>query len=82
MTTLNRRLKRVVPGPTKRHVVILNPAGEHGPATIEVREAGRRTGHSVTVGGLYTMLAIRAADAKLASRRPRRGSLLRKAGAR
>jgi len=79
MTTLTRRLRRVVPGARNDYVLVLHPETERA-AMVEVRLKGRRSGHMITIGGLYVMLAARAADQRKADRR--RDSLLRKAGAR
>lgn len=65
MTGLNRKVRRAAGD----YVVILHP-GQF--PTIEVREKGRRAGFSVTVGGLHTMLAMRAADIRTQGRAARR----------
>ena len=65
MTALNRRVRRAAAG----YVVILHPGAT---PLVEIREAGRRKGFSVTLASLYTILATREADRVRAEKRARR----------
>jgi len=69
MTGLNKTVRRKVTTGHRALVVILHPGAE---PRIEVREKRKRKGLSITVEGLYYMLAMRAAS--VASKRGRRGS--------
>jgi len=66
MTLLERRVRRVVLSDRRNLVVTLLPGAV---PMLELREKGRRSGYTVTLAGLFTMLAVRAADQKRAARR-------------
>jgi hypothetical protein len=69
VTKLMRTVKRTVAARPRPLVVILHPPiGDH-PALIELREAGRRTGYTITLGALFTILAQREADRGRPARR-------------
>ena len=66
MTTLARRVRRVIPlvrdyGHARPLVVLLHPPVGDGPAEIEVRELGRRKGPRISIARLFTMLHRQAA---------------------
>mgnify|MGYP001574857373 CR=1 FL=1 len=62
MTTLARRVRRVVPHASARPLVILlHPPTGDGPAELEIRELGRRKGPRISIARLYTMLHRQAA---------------------
>ncbi len=72
MTKLTRPVKRAVEAGSRELIVVLTPGGGQRPALVEVREKGRRAGYAITVGSLFVMLAMRAADPKRAARKMRR----------
>lgn len=79
MTPLARRVRRKVDAPRRPLVVTLTP--DPLGAFLELREAGRRAGFSITLAGLYVLLAKRAADNAIAERQARRRAA-KKGGAR
>lgn len=72
MTPLARKVSRSVPAPRRALVVTLDP--NNGDPILSIREKGRRSGYSVTLPGLFLMLARRDADNKLAAKRAARRS--------
>lgn len=77
MTRLTREVRRSVGEGRERYVVTLVPATGSGGAMVNVRVHGARSGHEVTVDGLYRMLAERAVVERRRRRvNPRRVSLL------
>lgn len=70
VTRLNRPVRRTVSAPRRDLVVALEPCGDE--ATITVREKGRRHGYTVTVRGLFMILAQRAADLAVLERARKR----------
>ena len=70
MTRLTKDVVRFVPAGRRGLVVTLSPNGTVPVLTI--RERGRREGFSVTVEGLYHLLARKEADRVVGERRSRR----------
>ena len=70
MTLLSRPVRRTVPAPRRDLVVTLEAVAGEGILTI--REKGRRQGYSVSLPGLFVLLARRAADHAVAERKARR----------
>jgi hypothetical protein len=72
MTDLARIVRRRVRAAGRRgFVVILHPGVV---PLVEIREAGRRSGFSVPVANLYTILAQREAERVRAEKRARRAA--------
>lgn len=67
---LERRVRRVVAVGAQKFTLTLSPGAE---PSIEIRDYRSQHGFTVTVRGLYNLLAVRAADALIAERRERRG---------
>lgn len=70
MVTLSSRVQRGFLIDGKPYVVSLVPAAD---PMIEIRQLRSHAGLKVTIRELYTILAIRAADAAVEDRRARRG---------
>lgn len=70
MIRLVRPVRRRIPAPRRDLVVALELIGDE--ATITVRERRRRRGYTVTVRGLFIMLAKRAADLEVLERARKR----------
>jgi len=70
MTGLNRVVRRKIKAGHRQLVVILHPGTD---PLIEVREVRKRKGLSITVEGLYYMLAMRAESAASKRGRTKRG---------
>lgn len=62
MTKLERKVRRVAAITGRGLVVTLFPAEGAMPASLELRELGRRTGYRVTLASLRIILAAREAD--------------------
>jgi len=71
MTTLRKPIRRTVPTRGKKLVLTVTPLPEHD-AILEIREARRHEGYSITLSGLHTLLALRAANLSI-ERHAKRG---------
>ena len=70
MTRLGRKLQRLCMNVDGRDLVVAMHPGSH--PVISMREKGCRNGFEITVGSLFTLLALREADRRIAVRRGRR----------
>jgi len=75
MTRLQKKVRRVVAMPRQRRELVVTLELREGEAFVAVRELGRRSGFEVTVGSLYTLLAMREAENKRIARQGRRRRL-------
>ena len=70
VTKLNKTIKRSVETPTgSEYIISLEMLGAL--PQVAVREKGRRSGYSISVGGLYVLLAQREAENKRATKKRR-----------
>ena len=72
MTPLSKPVRRAVQAYRRGLIVTLEMVGPD--PVIGVREKGRRKGYTVTVEGLFLILAKRAADIEVANRKAKRKS--------